>query len=162
MPNGMLILAAGPKIICLMIHDSAATTPPRSDLSAQGCTTTVATAGMALAAAIRRSYLTPGRFSFAFADMTFILSLRISSNGATTPWLSDRKGRYPLALLELTTCRRQIADQPASGAWLRHRRFRRWRTGLHGSRRTRRGVRPRFQAAASEWPPALRPGRATT
>ena len=42
-----------------MIPASAASTAPRSELSSQGCTTRVGTAGTFCAAAIRRSYFDP-------------------------------------------------------------------------------------------------------
>src|SRR5258705_12075578 len=73
-----LIFAAGPTRVGLIMPASAASTAPRSELSSQGCTTMVDTAGTAFAAAIRRSYLLFGRFSLASAGMTFISSLRIS------------------------------------------------------------------------------------
>src|SRR4051812_13713469 len=55
-----LILSTGPTSVGAMMPASAASAVPRKELSSQGCTTMVAAAGMALAAAIRRSYLAPG------------------------------------------------------------------------------------------------------
>jgi hypothetical protein len=60
-----------------MIPASADSIAPRKELSSQGCTTTVATMGTLLAAAIRRSYFDPGCFALASAGMTLMDSLRI-------------------------------------------------------------------------------------
>src|SRR6201989_1226086 len=50
------IFPTGPTMIGLIIPISAASTAPRNDVSSQGCTTSVVTAGHALARAIRLSY----------------------------------------------------------------------------------------------------------
>src|ERR1700754_1971028 len=58
-----LIFAAGPTNVGLMMPASAASAAPRSELSSHGCTTIVVAAGIAFAAAMRRSYFVPGRAS---------------------------------------------------------------------------------------------------
>jgi hypothetical protein len=72
-----------------MMPACALSIAPRSDVSSQGCTTTVGTGGTALAAAIKRSYLLGDCVCVASADM---MSLRIFPTGVTTPLPWDRKG----------------------------------------------------------------------
>src|SRR2546423_1233076 len=67
-----LIRADGPTRIGRMIPASAASATPRSELSSHGCTTIVAAAGIAFAAATRRSYLAPGLASPVSKDATLI------------------------------------------------------------------------------------------
>src|SRR3954454_19155246 len=50
------IFSFGPTKIGMMMPASAASTGPRSDVSSQGCATTVLTGGTCLALAISRSY----------------------------------------------------------------------------------------------------------
>jgi hypothetical protein len=57
------ILDAGPTRMGTIIPASAASTAPLSEVSSQGCATTVATGLIALAASIRRSYFTCRRVS---------------------------------------------------------------------------------------------------
>ena len=54
------ILAAGPTRIGAMMPASAASTAPRSEVSSQGCATTVVAGGTCFACAISRSYLLCG------------------------------------------------------------------------------------------------------
>src|SRR6187431_1417603 len=89
-----LTLAAGPTRIGLMMPASAASTAPRSELSSQGWTTRVGTAGTFCAAAIRRSYFDRVGVPLASAVMTLIASLRILAVGPLTPGFSDRKRPY--------------------------------------------------------------------
>src|SRR6478752_5922338 len=70
-----LILSNGPTSVGLMMPASAASATPRSELSSQGCTTMVAAAGIAFAAAMRRSYLAPGLTSPASLDAIAIIQL---------------------------------------------------------------------------------------
>src|SRR4249919_3862012 len=96
-----LTLPAGPTRIGSMIPASAASTAPRSELSSQGCTTRVGTAGTFCAAPIRRSYFDRVGVPLASVDMTLmaslgivLASLGILSVEPLTPRVSDRKGPY--------------------------------------------------------------------
>src|SRR6266481_3937778 len=114
-----VIFAAGPTNIGLIMPASALSTAPRSELSSQGCTTMVATAGTAFAAAIRRSYFACGRGSPGSTGMTLIADLQICSRHATTLWPGDG---FPAFLLHLF----RTAFLSRSSASLSHRRF--WRS----------------------------------
>src|SRR3954471_22173667 len=71
-----LIFDDGPTRVGLMMPASAASATPRSELSSHGCTTTVVAAGIAFAAAIRRSYLEPGLIPPVSLDAIAIPNLR--------------------------------------------------------------------------------------
>src|SRR6476660_9711747 len=93
-----LTLAAGPTRIGLMMPASAASTAPRSELSSQGCTTRVGTAGTFCAAAIRRSYFGRVGVPLASAVMTLMASLRILSRPMTRPGFRIERDRIGLII----------------------------------------------------------------
>src|SRR5207244_5984690 len=93
-------------------------------------------AGMAFAAAMRRSYLAPGLASLGSMDATLIIRSLRSCVGPMTPSLAARRTR-------------RTAVSPDQVAWRFRRRFRRWRTAPREWRRDPRGVPLRPAAAIS-------------
>src|SRR5205085_7045498 len=136
----LAIFDAGPTRIGLMIPASAASAVPRSEVSSQGCTTIVVTAGTAFAAAISRSYF-EGRASPAACVLIAWLPVK-------RPSPADRKGLYSPARWNLRSL--QTARSRGAAALRLRRKFRHLRKAHRGSRRGRNGAPLHPAAAFSE------------
>ena len=116
-----------------MIPASADSIAPRKELSSQGCTTMVDTAGTPFALAISRSYFDACCVPLAGAGMTLIGALRIPG-GASTSWTSDRKGKS-LATSAASTHHENILRRGALPALIQVKVARLSRTGSRNDHR---------------------------
>src|SRR6478752_1173189 len=123
-----LILSNGPTSVGLMIPAAAASATPRSELSSQGCTTMVAAAGIAFAAAMRRSYFLPGLASPASRGATLMSSsnhfqrlrrLRLRPGGQPEQLCHAIEPSGGLARDFFSTCGQHLTDDVQTGATFR-------------------------------------------
>src|SRR4029079_9828572 len=127
-----LILSVGPTRIGTIRPAAAASTAPRSEVSSQGCATTVLTGGSCVALAINRSYLACGRCpgwpssSAACAPPLFPIAMALSACSITPSGRRTRRcGRGLCRLLapvggrehqrNLVETRLGLADDVARG-----------------------------------------------
>ena len=120
-----------------MMPASAASTAPRSEVSSQGCTTMVGTAGTALRRRDQAIVLAGARgVSLVSAGMTFMAVTPDLSNERYDAFAFGSKGTTSMPFRN-SSHRRRTARPPASDAWRPRRISRRWPTALRGSPRNR-------------------------